>query len=903
MKLNQDKYRLLLERLPNPFAYHRIILDKKDQPIDYVILDVNLAFQEMMGLKKVNIIGKRVTNVLPGIKYSNFDWITTYGKEAVTGKSISFQQYSECLDKWYTATSFSDEPGYFAVVFHDVTERTLAEDKLTQYQDIVENMQVGLHVYHLENLEDDRSLRMILTNPSASLHTGLKKENVLGKTIDEVYPKLRAMGVAKKYADVVRTGNSIELDNLYYSDHKNVQVHFSIKAFPLPKNCVGVSFENVTDRKQAEEALQESERSKSVLLSNIPGMSYRCHYDCNWTMEFVSQGCHELTGYKQEELLYNRSISFNDIILPEYHEQVRKAWEKGVSSCEPVGVEYRIRSANLEEKWVWEQGVPVYNEEGEIEALEGLIIDITDRKQAERALFEQAQRQELAAQLATSFLNKSLNHIHKDIEDVLMVIGNVMYANRCYLLEFSANNKIMSNTYEWCSEGVKPKTDATQNQPMEPLPWLYEQIMNKKTVHINKADDLPFEANVERQEFQRHSIQSLICVPTIVEDRVTGFIGVDAVCSESRWNENDVLILQIVGGIISSAIKRGRLESELTQLTFYDQVTGLYNRNFFEEEIRRLDTDRQLPFSIIVADLNGLKLVNDTYGHSVGDEMLVKSAEVLKKSCREEDIVARWGGDEFVILLPQTSANQVGAICKRIIKKCNETYVEDIPCSMALGVATKNSGEKDIPELLKEAEYIMYKNKLTESKSAKSVLFKAILKTLEEKSHETESHVRQMQFIGMKIGEKLGLPESEMSRLYLLISMHDIGKINIPEDILRKKGNLTQEEWEIIKKHPEIGCRITRSTEEFAHVAGDILCHHEKWDGSGYPRGIKKTEIPLLARIIAIADAYEVMCNGRPYKAPLSQKEIIDEFKNCAGSQFDPDLVKLLIEILEWGQA
>ena len=173
------------------------------------------------------------------------------------------------------------------------------------------------------------------------------------------------------------------------------------------------------------------------------------------------------------------------------------------------------------------------------------------------------------------------------------------------------------------------------------------------------------------------------------------------------------------------------------------------------------------------------------------------------------------------------------------------------------------------------------------------------MKTLAEKSFETEAHVQNMQRVAIKIGEKLELTDTELNRLELLIMLHDIGKINIPGEILTKEGSLSPEEWELMKQHPETGYKIARATEEFAHVAEDILAHHERWDGTGYPNGLKEEEIPLLAKITAVADAYEVMANGRPYKEPLTKEEIVKEFKRCAGTQFDPGLVEIFISVLE----
>ncbi len=355
----------------------------------------------------------------------------------------------------------------------------------------------------------------------------------------------------------------------------------------------------------------------------------------------------------------------------------------------------------------------------------------------------------------------------------------------------------------------------------------------------------------------------------------------------------------IIQGFIRDITERKQAEGHIRYISFHDSLTGLYNRAYLEKEMQRLDTERQLPIGIIMADLNGLKLLNDTFGHEVGDEMLKHTAEILKNFCRSEDIIARWGGDEFVIFLPQTTEEDANTICKRINEKCKETSVKDIPLSLALGTAIKHSTNQELAEILKEADENMYKQKLAESQRIRSNVLKTLLKNLEAKSFETEAHYSGMQNVAQKIGKQIGLSESELNRLRMLLPLHDIGKINISEDILIKKDSLTAKEWAIIKRHPETGYRIARATEEFAQVAEDILAHHEHWDGNGYPHRLKGTAIPLLARITNIVDAYDVMASGRPYKESLSQKEIAAELKKCAGTQFDPELVDIFLSLLE----
>ncbi|MFW5988069.1 MAG: HD domain-containing phosphohydrolase [bacterium] len=313
--------------------------------------------------------------------------------------------------------------------------------------------------------------------------------------------------------------------------------------------------------------------------------------------------------------------------------------------------------------------------------------------------------------------------------------------------------------------------------------------------------------------------------------------------------------------------------------------------------MNRLDTQRQLPISLIMADLNGLKMINDSYGHAFGDQFLIKAANILKNACRKEDIVARWGGDEFVILLPRTKRRNVKKIIRRI-NNLSHKEKEEIPVSMALGYAVKTKPEQDIYDVLSTAEDYMYQKKLTESKSAKSNILSTLINSLGAKSHETEEHAWRLQKLVFDLGEKLNLSERELNELSLLATLHDIGKTVIPKEILLKPGKLTEEEWQEIKKHPEIGAQIASATKEFAHVAETILYHHEHWDGSGYPEGIKGNNIPLLSRIVSIVDAYDVMTNGRSYKDPMTEEEAVQELIRCSGTQFDPDLVQEFIEII-----
>ncbi|MEN6351161.1 MAG: diguanylate cyclase [Syntrophomonas sp.] len=341
-----------------------------------------------------------------------------------------------------------------------------------------------------------------------------------------------------------------------------------------------------------------------------------------------------------------------------------------------------------------------------------------------------------------------------------------------------------------------------------------------------------------------------------------------------------------------------KAEEKIKYLSFFDKLTGVYNRAFFEEEFKRLDTPRQLPLSLIIADVNGLKLVNDAFGHYAGDGLLKEVASILKSCCRKEDVVARWGGDEFVILLPLISSQAALSICDRIKSACLNSNSSPFQVSVSLGLATKIDPEQNSHAILKEAEDKMYRNKLLENKSTRSSFITSLEETLWARSHETEEHCRRMRTMVEIFGKSLGLLGSELDSLILLAALHDIGKIAIPSSILENPKGLSSQEWEAIKKHPEIGYRIVLSSPELAGIADAILTHHERWDGKGYPLGLKGDNILLMSRILTIVDAYDVMLNGRPYKQAVSQDAVLQELRRCAGHQFDPTLVSVFDELV-----
>jgi diguanylate cyclase (GGDEF)-like protein len=312
--------------------------------------------------------------------------------------------------------------------------------------------------------------------------------------------------------------------------------------------------------------------------------------------------------------------------------------------------------------------------------------------------------------------------------------------------------------------------------------------------------------------------------------------------------------------------------------------------------VKELDREENLPISVIMADVNGLKMINDAFGHLLGDELLQKGSEIIKELGRPGDVAARWGGDEFVILLPNTTCEEAELIAGKIQERCGKESVNKINVSMSLGWACKTSIEESFSKVLKNAEDGMYKNKIIQNEGHRGNIINTIVNTLYEKNPREEMHSERVGEVAAKIGEAIGFNEIDIKRIKVIGHLHDIGKIAVAEVVLNKTGRLTEKEQEEIQRHPDVGYRILSASTEMLDLADCVLAHHERWDGNGYPRGLSGEEIPLEARIIALADSYDAMSSERPYRKALNDDVILYEIRRNAGYQFDPELARIFVE-------
>jgi diguanylate cyclase (GGDEF)-like protein len=369
---------------------------------------------------------------------------------------------------------------------------------------------------------------------------------------------------------------------------------------------------------------------------------------------------------------------------------------------------------------------------------------------------------------------------------------------------------------------------------------------------------------------------------------------------ELRVYERTVDLAMANEELKAEVAERKVAEEKMRYLSMHDSLTGLYNRTFFEEEMKRLDEEKLTNMGLIMCDVDGLKLINDSMGHDKGDSLLISTANMIKSCVRPSDIVARVGGDEFAILL----SNATQEILENNYQKLQEHAfsldgsLSEFPLSLSIGFALRTDTKTNLNKLYVEADNNMYREKLYRSQSTRSAIVQTLMKALEARDFITEGHAERLQIMVADLGAALGLPGKTILDLRLLAQFHDIGKVGLRDRILFKPGPLNDDEKLEMQRHSEIGHRIALSSPDLMHIADWVLKHHEWWNGEGYPLGLKEDQIPLECRILAIADAYDAMTSDRPYRKAMSHEAAIAELKKCAGMQFDPELVEQFTSVL-----
>lgn len=371
--------------------------------------------------------------------------------------------------------------------------------------------------------------------------------------------------------------------------------------------------------------------------------------------------------------------------------------------------------------------------------------------------------------------------------------------------------------------------------------------------------------------------------------------------------------------------ERKILEEKLYAMTLRDSLTNLYNHAYLKRRLKEeilKDKDNSQSLSYILLDIDDFKFYNDRFGHQAGDALLNEFAKLLKKCVRGNDVVGRYGGDEFAVILPKAGRSTALMLAERIrstVEKHpfnNKMLVPGNNITVSIGVAVYPDDACEGEELIKLADEAMYRCKqnqkngvqlyfsalkefqkeLKESEKTMYNSVKMLLGIINSKDRDTYLHLEKVAEYVEIICSRMNLDENMKKDIKIAAFLHDLGKIEIPRTILHKTEQISKEEWSIIRQHPKWGASMLRSMQQMDSIIPLILHHHERYDGNGYPKGLKGEDIPLGARIIAVADSFDAMTTLRPYRKPKSIADAIEEIVINSGTQFDPQVAGLFVK-------
>ena len=822
-------------------AWLSIVYDETGLPYDCMFVQVNPEFLTMFSLNGIDIIGKTLIDVLQPLADVRGNQIRILVEQVFRDGSAELEQFFEQLCGWIGVLAFSSDQKSITAVFSDHTEQkkmSLAlKDANDRFTDLLNSGNDAAIIVR----KNDGSI--VEVNSSFLALSRFSRKELIGKRISGLGLFARVNTDSGITEQVVDIGNLDQAEvSICRKDGSSFDGLISAKALPLwGSKHVCIYIRDISIHKLSDEALVISEENYRRLFEAAKDGILILDADTG-KIASVNPFLINLLGYSEEEFLekciWDLGV-FKDILAN--RENFLELQSKEYIRYENLPLE------TVDGRRVHVEFVSNVYLVGNRKVIQCNIRDITERKRLEAALEKEKRMYEIT----------------------LISVGDGVIScdnkNRIIFL-----NKAAELLTEWTLEDAK-------GQPLETVFSVIDEFSRKSGVNIIK------DAIDHANSFQKGLHILLISkfgIERSVEYTVAPIIELNGT---------------VLGGVLvfRDFSDKRREERKIEFLSYHDQLTGLYNRRFFEEELRRLDTKRNYPLALVMGDVNGLKLVNDSFGHAAGDLLLRKAASVMQFGCRADDILARLGGDEFVIILPKTDTPGAEAVIQRIKDLLENEKVEAINLSISFGYEIKRLASERMQDVFKRAEDHLYRHKLYEGLSMRSQTINLVLNTLFEKNTREMMHSKRVGEIAELIAIKMGLNEENVRNLKTAGFMHDIGKIGIHESILNKPTRLTDSEWEEMKRHPEIGYRILNSVSEFSEISVCVLEHHERWDGSGYPRGLKGDEISLDARIIAFADAYDAMTCGRTYQDALSPQEALAEIHACEGTQFDPAIVRL----------
>ncbi len=803
-------------------------------------IEVNKAASLITGYSKNELLHMSINDITS----EEFqDYAAKHFAELIkTGSMHAIMQYKHKngSTRWWTVDSVRLNQSSYLGFVKDITDKKNIEDALSvselRYRRLFESAKDGILILDAETGE------IIEVNPFLTNLLEYSRKELIEKKIWEIGAFKDVLANRENFLEL-QEKKYIRYDDLPLQTSKGewVDVEFVSNVYPEgSKDVIQCNIRDITARKKAEALLKDiNERYKFLFDHSGVGVG---HYSAEGIVISYNNKAAENMGGHPEDFIGHSLYE----IFPKHEADLYLSRIKEAQTYESPQEYEDMFLLPTGIKWFSSTFNKVLDKSGLSIGVQVISIDITGRKLAE-----------IETKETKDYLEKLLNNANAPILVLNEKLEIIKFNSAFEILTGRKAEHVIGNTMKMLFPKEQSGIDI-------------QSMINTSEKNKGKA----IEVDIEHVDGS---------IRTILWNSATLFDAAGA-----------IPVATIVQGQDISEIKKA--EENLEYLSYHDQLTGLYNRRFFEAELVRLNVERNLPLTIIMGDINGLKLINDSLGHAMGDNLLKHVAQIFKKVCRADDIISRTGGDEFILLLPGTDEIQAKGLIERLQKRASESDEKLGDLSISFGYHTKKKKNEEIQEVLEKAENDMYRHKVYERLSFRRKTIEMVMNTLFEKSKREMAHSQRVSGICEKIAKKMSFSEDDIVQIKTAGLLHDIGKIGVEEHILNKPKKLNDYEWNEIMTHPEKGWRILNASRDFTELASFVLQHHEKWDGQGYPKGLKGKEISLQARIIQIADAYDTMTSERTYRKKLSNNEALFEIKECSGTQFDPEIVEIFLD-------
>lgn len=840
-------YQTLIDESPVGTALHKLIRNEHGQAVDYEFLYVNEAFEEQTGLKNEDINHKRVTEVLPDLEEGSFSWLRMYEELFGHGETVSFEQYSNPLKRWYRVTAKAFDDACFVTYIVDITsEKQVISDR--------DAMLITLNHIVFEIDENYIHTNVLTENTD---HLFMPKEQIIGMSLKDVLPESLAKPFEETMLKSKRTGQTemLQYESPFTDDDRYFRAEIRYGQFVTGRKWVA-SIRDVSAEVKAEQErldyqdriYQQRRRMEYILEGTNAGT---WEWDMISNRVTVNERWAEMKGYRFEDVETFGIEWFLSLVHPEDRTRLKSKLEQVNKGAIPVyEMEMRIRHRQGHYIWIEARGkILERSESGEPIQMSGTHLDITKRK------MEEIEREMEREQFKTTLLSIGDGVITTDAAGRVTMMNRMAESTTGWQLHEAKNRKI---------EEVFKLVHADSGEVIaSPV-----QMAIESQAKVEIGEDIQLIKKSGEKRFVSDSVAPI-------------------------YSGTAVLIGTVI--VFRDISEKYEQLKQIRYLSDHDQLTGMYNRHYYERAMLEYEMNPPGQLSVIVADVNGLKLANDGFGHQFGDRLLEETGRILEKEVRSGEVVARIGGDEFVILLPGVTESEAKERMNSLHEKLNNGKIDDIYLSVSLGYASLQASDSHIEEVFKRAEDQMYRKKIDESRAMRESTIEMLLKKLKISEGYHSDHADRVVAYSLEIGKGLGLSPEELEDLRLATIMHDIGLVSVDPALLKKTdASLTEEEKHRLKRHPETGYQLLRTLPEFSKVADIVLCHQEQVDGSGYPRGITGGQIPIESRIINTACYIDRALSYRNE----SKEKVIEDLHLAAGITMDQDIVMQAVSIL-----